>query len=98
MNPWLYRNDKTDPKESEQPHDGFALHLIVAFGSKPQLPYSSYLQFMNMGLSPNYNVPIPGTHQASHTMSANARLSHNDSMEINLNRLGTPAEAAIVWI
>ena len=36
--------------------------------------------------------------QASHTMSANARLFHNDPMEINLNRLGTSTEAAIVWI
>ncbi len=31
-------------------------------------------------------------------MSANARLFHNDPMEINLNSLGTPTEADIVWI
>ena len=36
--------------------------------------------------------------QASHTMSANARPFHIDPMEINLNRLGTSTEAAIVWI
>jgi hypothetical protein len=31
-------------------------------------------------------------------MSANARPFHIDPMEINLNRLGTSTEAAIVWI
>ncbi len=31
-------------------------------------------------------------------MSANARLFHNDAMKININRLGTSTEAAIVWI
>ncbi|EDY84144.1 hypothetical protein VDG1235_3774 [Verrucomicrobiia bacterium DG1235] len=31
-------------------------------------------------------------------MSANARLFHSDSMEINLYRLGTSTEAAIVWL
>gem|GEM_PF-1717910 len=31
-------------------------------------------------------------------MSANARLFYNDPMKINLNRLGTSTEAAIVWI
>lgn len=36
--------------------------------------------------------------QASHTMSANARLFCNDPIEINLNRTGTSTEAAIVWI
>ncbi len=34
--------------------------------------------------------------KAELTMSANARLFHNDPMEINLNRLGTSVEADIV--
>ncbi|EDY81576.1 hypothetical protein VDG1235_1194 [Verrucomicrobiia bacterium DG1235] len=37
-------------------------------------------------------------YQASHTMAVNARLFQFDPMEINLNRLGTSTEAAIVWI
>ncbi len=31
-------------------------------------------------------------------MSANARPFHHETMEINLNRLGTSTEADIVWL
>ncbi|MDQ8188540.1 hypothetical protein [Pelagicoccus sp. SDUM812002] len=36
------------------------------------------------------------SNKAELTMSANARLFHNEPMKINLNRLGSSAEADIV--
>lgn len=51
-----------------------------------------------MGLAPYYNVPIPGTCQASHTMAANARHFYDERIQNHLDSTETSTEAAIVWI
>ena len=51
---------------------------------------------MNMGLSPNYNVPTPGTHKAVDTTAANARLFDNDTSISNNPDVVAMTEAAVV--